>query len=24
VYAGIDHLNEDFRVKFTEHLTRRS
>jgi hypothetical protein len=24
VYAGIKHLNEDFRVKFIEHLVRRS
>jgi hypothetical protein len=24
VYAGIKHLNEDFRVEFIEHFARRS
>jgi hypothetical protein len=24
VYAGIEHLNEDFRLKFNKHFVRRS
>jgi hypothetical protein len=24
VYVGINHLNENFRVKFIKHFTRRS
>jgi hypothetical protein len=24
IYAGIKHLNEDFRVEFTKHFARRS